>query len=419
MPLQKTRYGEVLVRIQLDADRRAVTQLELVTDDQAGGGVELRAADFAQIQRLLEQHNGAVPSETMAIVRELMALRHAGIRISAEETQAGITSAMRDLAPESGERALLRCLSESRIAGAVRPGRVPAANDEECETDGAATRRLPRDEMDEVVIVEESARDETARLQPGAPVGEGERAARALRNSGTVDGDDNGTGRAKGTDEPGRQEDGGEFRPVIEVWPGQGSRAIMTSGTAAPGLEEGRAEGPSGDDNRGGGDKAGNSNGETKKIGRDQANSRNRSPTLRVEDQRYQRRGQKKRGPKTFDDLCERVGHAIRDVHDPSKLRKSSLVKRQRVEQLRRRRYEGQPLGGALALRDLISEAVEMAAPLLPPKQWKFLELYAGGTSIAQIAREMKMDRPYLSSTYRKKVAVAVTQAFTETLSAN
>ena len=70
------------------------------------------------------------------------------------------------------------------------------------------------------------------------------------------------------------------------------------------------------------------------------------------------------------------------------------------------------PLGEALTLRDLVREAVDQTIPILAGKTKRFLEFYATGMPIAQIAREISMSRPHLSGVYRPKVAAAVTESF-------
>ncbi len=80
--------------------------------------------------------------------------------------------------------------------------------------------------------------------------------------------------------------------------------------------------------------------------------------------------------------------------------------------------YRGHPGAEALALRDLVEEAVKLAGDLLDPPHEAFLRRWVATGNIETVAREMGKDRTCLSRDYRLRIVVVVS-AVLRTLPAN
>ena len=76
------------------------------------------------------------------------------------------------------------------------------------------------------------------------------------------------------------------------------------------------------------------------------------------------------------------------------------------------RSYRGRPGAEALALRDLVEEAVSLASDLLAPQYETFLRRWVATGNITAVAREMGKDRSHLSLDYRPRVMMVVTDVF-------
>ena len=74
--------------------------------------------------------------------------------------------------------------------------------------------------------------------------------------------------------------------------------------------------------------------------------------------------------------------------------------------------YRGHPGAEALALRDLVEEAVKLAGDLLDPPHETFLRRWVATGNLAAVAREMGKDRSHLSRDYRPRVVMVVTAVF-------
>ncbi len=74
--------------------------------------------------------------------------------------------------------------------------------------------------------------------------------------------------------------------------------------------------------------------------------------------------------------------------------------------------YRGRPGAEALALRDLVEEAVSLARDLLATPYETFLRRWVATGNIAAVAREMGKDRSHLSRDYRPRVVMVVTDVF-------
>ena len=104
--------------------------------------------------------------------------------------------------------------------------------------------------------------------------------------------------------------------------------------------------------------------------------------------------------------------HAIRHLRSAWHLQANSLCRIAAVQDRATRRYRGRPGAEALALRDLVEEAVALAADLLPPAHRMFLCRWVATGNIAEVAREMGKDRSHLSRDYRPRVVMVVTDVF-------
>ena len=74
--------------------------------------------------------------------------------------------------------------------------------------------------------------------------------------------------------------------------------------------------------------------------------------------------------------------------------------------------YRGRPGAEALALRDLVEEAIGLAGDLLAPTYALFLRRWVETGNISAVAREMGKDRSHLSRNYRPRVVMVVTDVF-------
>ncbi len=104
--------------------------------------------------------------------------------------------------------------------------------------------------------------------------------------------------------------------------------------------------------------------------------------------------------------------HAIRHLQSAWDLQDNSLCRIVAVQDLAMRRYRGHPGAEALALRDLVNEAISLADDLLAPHHATFLRRWVATGNIAKVAREMGKDRSHLSRDYRPRVVMVVTDVF-------
>ena len=111
-------------------------------------------------------------------------------------------------------------------------------------------------------------------------------------------------------------------------------------------------------------------------------------------------------------DWERRLEHAIRHLRSAWDLQDNSLCRIAAVKDRAAHRYRGRPGAEALALRDLVEEAIALAADLLPPSQRMFLCRWVATGNIAAVAREMGKDRSHLSRDYRPRVVMVVTDVF-------
>ena len=111
-------------------------------------------------------------------------------------------------------------------------------------------------------------------------------------------------------------------------------------------------------------------------------------------------------------DWERRVEHAIRHLRSAWDLQDNSLCRIAAVQDRALHAYRGRPGADAMALRDLVEEAVRLASDLLAPPYETFLRRWVATGNIAAVAREMGRDRSHLSRDYRPRVVMVVTDVF-------
>ena len=104
--------------------------------------------------------------------------------------------------------------------------------------------------------------------------------------------------------------------------------------------------------------------------------------------------------------------HAIRHLRSAWDLQENSLCRIAAVQDRASHAYRGRPGAEAMALRDLVEEAVRLASDLLAPPHETFLRRWVATGNIAAVAREMGKDRSHLSRDYRPRVVMVVTDVF-------
>ena len=104
--------------------------------------------------------------------------------------------------------------------------------------------------------------------------------------------------------------------------------------------------------------------------------------------------------------------HAIRHLPSAWDLQDNTLCRLSAVRDRASQNYRGRPGAEALALRDLVEEAVGLAGDLLAPPYEMFLRRWVETGNIAAVAREMGKDRSHLSRDYRPRVVTVVTDVF-------
>ena len=106
--------------------------------------------------------------------------------------------------------------------------------------------------------------------------------------------------------------------------------------------------------------------------------------------------------------------HAIHHLRSGSHLQDSSLCRIAGVQDPASHSYRGRLGAEALALRDLVAEAVSLGSDLLVPPFVTFLRRWVATGNIATVAREMGEDRSHLSRDNRPRVVMAVTDVIYE-----
>lgn len=124
------------------------------------------------------------------------------------------------------------------------------------------------------------------------------------------------------------------------------------------------------------------------------------------------RRPKARAGRRPRADWERRVEHAIRHLKSAWDLQDNSLCRIAAVQDRASHAYRGRPGADALALRDLVEEAVSLARDLLAPPYETFLRRWVATGNIAAVAREMGKDRSHLSRDYRPRVVMVVTDVF-------
>ena len=104
--------------------------------------------------------------------------------------------------------------------------------------------------------------------------------------------------------------------------------------------------------------------------------------------------------------------HAIRHLQSAWDLQDNTLCRIVAVQDRAMRNYRGHPGAEALALRDLVEEAITLACDLLAPHHATFLRRWVATGNIAEVAREMGKDRSHLSRDYRPRVVMVATDVF-------
>ena len=107
------------------------------------------------------------------------------------------------------------------------------------------------------------------------------------------------------------------------------------------------------------------------------------------------------------------VEHAIRHRRSAWDLPDNPCCRIAAVQDLASKSYFGHPGADALALRDLVGEAVGPAGDLVcEPRYATFLRRWVATENVAAVAREMGRDRLHLSRDYRPRVVMVVTDVF-------
>ena len=104
--------------------------------------------------------------------------------------------------------------------------------------------------------------------------------------------------------------------------------------------------------------------------------------------------------------------HAIRNLQSAWDLQDNTLCRIIAVQDLATRNFRRHSGAEALALRDLVSEAIILAHDLLASHPATFLRRWVATSNTAEVAREMGKDRSHLSRSYRPRVVMVVTDVF-------
>ena len=124
-----------------------------------------------------------------------------------------------------------------------------------------------------------------------------------------------------------------------------------------------------------------------------------------------------KPGPPNFEELVLRVDDALRHLEDRIELNRNPLTRLARVVTLAKRRYSGCVHPRAVALREIVRQAVDEVVAELEGEAGleqvrKFLVLYASGSTVKGASRKLGLSREYCSRTIKKKALLLVAEKF-------
>jgi hypothetical protein len=113
----------------------------------------------------------------------------------------------------------------------------------------------------------------------------------------------------------------------------------------------------------------------------------------------------------------QRIGHALRNIHDRSILNQSPLARLSYIERLAEERYDDHLLPRGLALHDILLTCVEKVSTELSSEPGlarvcKYLELLIKGLRCREISKKLGLSREHTSRRYRKKAVEIVTEEF-------
>jgi hypothetical protein len=125
----------------------------------------------------------------------------------------------------------------------------------------------------------------------------------------------------------------------------------------------------------------------------------------------------RKPGPPSFEELVVRVDHALRYLEDRIELNRNPLTRLTRVDTLAQRRYPGCVHPRAVALRQIVRQAVDEVVAEVDGEAGlehvrTFLVLYASGSTVKGASRKLGLSREHCSRTIKKKALLLVAEKF-------
>ena len=126
---------------------------------------------------------------------------------------------------------------------------------------------------------------------------------------------------------------------------------------------------------------------------------------------------QEKRGRKSGQEVIRNVGSALKNLQEVEFLEQSSLGRLPAVRQLAETKYRQASFATALALRQLLLQAVRAVMQELGEipryqREIEFLQRYIAGDSVAEISRGLGLCREHVSRTIRPRALGLVAKVF-------
>lgn len=124
-----------------------------------------------------------------------------------------------------------------------------------------------------------------------------------------------------------------------------------------------------------------------------------------------------KPGPPSAADLLGRIDHAVRNLSDRIELNRNPLTRLAAVAALAASDYPGRLHPRALAMRQIVSEAVAAVLAELEGDDglWRlrdFLGLYTSGSTVAAAARRLGLSREHCSRSVKRAAVLLVAEKF-------